>query len=286
MRFDPDCTDFEGACRYFHRRALQGLADGFTWTGRVDALTDPDGLAWGAHTTCHGPDGTAYASVYVYAQARGRGHLSRHLAAHPGPYVTAPDCDLERLFLAKGVAHVVAGRFATTREYHAIERHYDDRCARRSGVPLMNHIDEGVAVLRAIGASERAARAFAIHPLVQLEETLPDALANPAALTDDPAVLLLAMEYRNVANACLSHRALASADEITLGPLPEVHAMLVADQVQNRKDFDLHHRGTHPRSDALERYFALWLQRLGVDEAQYRALVARITVAPSPVGGW
>ncbi len=36
-----------------------------------------------------------------------------------------------------------------------------------TGVHLMNHIDEGLFILKKIGASELAKRAYAIHPILQ-----------------------------------------------------------------------------------------------------------------------
>ena len=42
---------------------------------------------------------------------------------------------------------------------------------------------------------------------------------------------MLAMEYRNIANACLSHRDISSASEIALSPLEEVNHMLRADKI-------------------------------------------------------
>lgn len=160
----------------------------------------------------------------------------------------------------------------TTREYRAIAAAYADRTARRSGVPLIQHIDEGLAILDAIGATAAAQRAYCLHPLLQADAELAANIDRVAELTDDPRVLALAMEYRHIANATLSTRAIASAADIPLSPLFEVNAMLVADKVQNRKDFIAHHRGTHPRSDALDRYFALWLERLGISEARYAEL--------------
>ena len=53
-------------------------------------------------------------------------------------------------------------------EYGWIEAEYGNKTTRRTGVHLMNHIDEGLFVLAAIGASDDAKRAFAIHPLLQV----------------------------------------------------------------------------------------------------------------------
>lgn len=161
---------------------------------------------------------------------------------------------------------------ATTPEYLAIARHYGDRTARRSGVPLIRHIDHGLAILRTIGATDRAMRAFCLHPLVQADTDL--AACHLSELTADVHVMALAIEYRSVANAALSTRLFASADDIRLSPLAEVNDMLVADKVQNRCDFLRHHAGTHPRSAELDRYFRLWLERLGIDEDRYRKLAS------------
>ena len=60
-----------------------------------------------------------------------------------------------------------------------------------------------------------------------------------------------------------------SIEEIALSPLPEVTDMLRADKVQNYKDFLLHHRDTHPRAAALERYFQQWLRRLSIGEERF-----------------
>jgi len=49
--------------------------------------------------------------------------------------------------------------------------------------------------------------------------------------------------------------------------------MLVADKVQNRKDFLAYHKGTHARSDELDYYFKLWLRRLDISEERYQELV-------------
>lgn len=160
----------------------------------------------------------------------------------------------------------------STREYAAIAAHDGTRTARRSGVPLMRHIDHGLAILAHIGGSERAMRAFCLHPLVQRDDDLAASFPRLAELTDDLQVLALALEYRHIANATLSTRPIASSADIPLSPLPEVNAMLVADKVQNRADFVRHHLATHPRAPELDRYFRLWLERLGVDEGRYAEL--------------
>ena len=164
-----------------------------------------------------------------------------------------------------------------TREYAAVAREYGDRVASRSQVPLIHHIDEGLRILDAIGASDAARRAFCLHPMLQDDASYAANLPRANELTDDAHVLALTIEYRRVANAALSTRTLATAADIELSPHPEVNDMLVADKVQNCKDFLHHHRGHHARSAELDRYFALWLERLGISEVRYAEL-ARGTV--------
>ena len=188
---------------------------------------------------------------------------------------------LEQFLVAKRTPHVVAARITDTPEYLAIEREYGMRTAERSGVPLVRHIDEGLAVLQRIGAPDAAMRAYCVHPLVQDDAAYAANAERVTALTSCH-VFALALEYRRTANATLSTRQFGSSADIPLSPMPEVNQMLVADKVQNRKDFLLHHRGRHARSDELDRYFRLWLDRLGVSDIQFAELFEDLQVVASP----
>ncbi len=173
-----------------------------------------------------------------------------------------------------------SGQIRATREYRAVALHYAGRATRRSSELLIKHIDDGLRILAAIGASTRAMRAYCLHPLVQADEDLATHYGRLADYTDDVQVAALALEYRSIANATLSTRPIRSPDEITLSPLRDVFDMLIADKVQNRADFVRHHLGTHPRSDELARYFTMWLERLGVTEARYLELLATSGISP------
>ena len=152
-----------------------------------------------------------------------------------------------------------------TTELEFIVKFYGERTAKRSGVPLINHIHEGLAVLNHIKASDLAKRAYCLHPLIQADN---DLISNVQLMElFDGRVVALAMEYRRVANAYLSFRQIKSINEIELSPLKDVNDMLIADKVQNRKDFNLYHLGKHERSEALDQYFKNWFQRLGIDES-------------------
>ena len=170
--------------------------------------------------------------------------------------------------------------------YETIECHYGDRRAERSGQLYMRHIDEGLKIIQHLRGCEYTQAAFCLHPLIQADD---DLFKNWQWLAKEahPWAMGLAMEYRNIANRFLSPmddhpayadpRLYADPSKVTLSPLSQVNLMLVADKVQNRMDFLAHHLGTHPRSDRIDLYFKVWLEALGVSEAQYEQLVSLIS---------
>lgn len=143
----------------------------------------------------------------------------------------------------------------------------------------MQHIHEGIQILEWIRASDETISAYMLHPIFQADDDVAQAFIDPELDTISAGVMLLVMEYRNKANAYLCR---PETDNYTLADLPtlpvlEVRDMLIADKVQNRKDFELHHKGTHPRSDQLDSYFKLWLQHLGIEEKTYQDWVLRLS---------
>lgn len=175
-------------------------------------------------------------------------------------------------------------------EYHQIRQFYSDRTAKRSGVPLMNHIDEGLIILLRINATQAAQEAFCLHPLFQHDDDLAREHWRVEAFGEimNKRSVFLAMEYRNIANQFLSGKVLmeskdwgdsrggfnvvTKAEEIPLSPIKEVNDMLIADKVQNRKDFIRHHLDTHANAARLDAYFKLWMERLGISDAEYERL--------------
>lgn len=150
-------------------------------------------------------------------------------------------------------------------EWSWITEMYGDRVAKRSQVPLINHIYEGVEVLRVIGASDYAIGAFIVHPLFQSDDVF---FQNQEKLKLLPfETMINVLEYRRAANTylCREHTDAWTLDQVKVqvGVMSDdVRHMLIADKWQNRKDFRLYHLGTHARSDQLARYFDLWLELL------------------------
>lgn len=165
-----------------------------------------------------------------------------------------------------------------TFEYTAVQEYYAGKVAARSKVYKIHHVTEGVFILNKIGASIPAKRAFCLHPMTQGHKELKDNFAYLSS-NADPVAMMLALEYRNIANQYLSYRDIDAIWDIELSPIPEVNQMLIADKVQNYKDFTLYHAKTHPKAERLDRYFNNWLERLGVPTVQYMALAASIDEA-------
>eukprot|EP00755_Sulcionema_specki_P021091 Sspe_Gene.73501::Locus_44438_Transcript_1_1_Confidence_1.000_Length_1358::g.73501::m.73501 len=263
-----DTHEVEDIKRYFRNHAIRGLwCDEGAWDGEVEILD------WGVKARFKGAEGSA-TSIYVFRACRGQGHMSRYLADHPDEvFVTAPDCDVEEFFKAKKVPHRVIPS-PPYLEYEMVSRYYGDAVTDRTGVHMINHIDEGLFILNTIGASEDAKRAYCLHPVVQGDPDLATFFSSPGCLEAvDKRVLALALEYRNIANAHLSYHP-EGEDAFNLSPLPEVNDMLIADKIQNRKDFRLYHMASHPRSARLAEYFEEWLRKLGVGERRVEEITA------------
>ena len=173
-----------------------------------------------------------------------------------------------------------------------ITEFYGDKTAKRSGVPLINHIHEGLVILDRLDAHPDVMEAFCIHPMVQADEDLKANYYSLICGTGGKKLFLpisanvigLALEYRNIANNFLSDQIETGpgswgAEEtyakkpLKLSPLPPVNMMLVADKVQNKKDFVRYHQGTHARSRELTYYFDLWLKVLQISPDRYQELI-------------
>lgn len=157
-----------------------------------------------------------------------------------------------------------------------IRQVYGDDVVKRSQVPLMNHIYEGITVLDHLGASEEAVCAYIVHPIFQNDQNLLAVASSNDALeyVKLPArVVLLAMEYRKTANACLpAHKQNGVVTRPKKSVLEEVNDMLIADKIQNKKDFMVYHYGTHSYSGVLYQYFNNWLKELGINQEDERIL--------------
>ena len=275
QRFDHDAKDVYGAIFYLKNRATQLLMDGYK-TKAIHALHH-EGETLGAMATFN-KDGVDYNSYYLLKSRRGQGYYKKIADQYKAPVLTTPDCKMSDFLSANEIPYKVACNFTLDSCYTLIEQTYGDTQAKRSGCFYMDHIDEGVAILQKISVlSYYTKQAWCLHPILQVNSFLEKCKREIQVGRVSPYPVLLATEYRNIANAYLNSMDYRKPHEIQMSDMPEVNKMLVADKVQNRKQFEQHR---HKFSNAvnLDRYFRTWLERLEVSEERYQELAKNITI--------
>lgn len=254
-RFNHNANNISDAKEYIISRAKQLLRLGY----KLENIKEYDfGIS-----AYFSKNKDYFQSLYIIEQYRGKGVYKNNIT---NKILTSVECGIED-YLIKNKIPYICENLTPFVEYQIISNFYKDTKANRSGVFLMNHIDEGLYILEKIGASDVAKKAYCLHPILQSDEAL---IYNYELLNDiNSQVLISCVEYRSVANEYLSKRKISSIEEIRLSPLKDVNDMLIADKIQNKKDFEIYHKGNHHRSDELDEYFNKWLTKLNVTDEFY-----------------
>lgn len=168
--------------------------------------------------------------------------------------------------------------------YKLISDFYGAGKAKRSGVVFMNHIDEGYVISKVFDFPEETMQAYCLHPIFQMDNDLLNFVNEEKDAQDFIKYkfndMINVMEYRSVANEYLSNRKINSIDEIRLSPLKIVNDMLIIDKIQNKKDFDIYHKDSHPRSKELTEYFDNWFKKLNITDKQYQECLEALQIKP------
>lgn len=199
-----------------------------------------------------------WGSVYVFKQHRGKQIFLKRLQQFMIAVVTLEECGLENYLVSRKISHKVLRH---SNAYKFIQNEYKDSMTKRSNVPLIYHIDEGGAILDKVGSSDIVKDAYYLHPLLQSDEMFNKHKSNDFNWLDNES-LILAMEYRRVANSYLSTMNINNFVGFSCN---EVKEMLIADKVQNYKDFMKYHFGKHKRSEELHKYFNNWFDLLDIN---------------------
>ena len=161
-----------------------------------------------------------------------------------------------------------------TKCFNLIKGHYKNNTTERSGIFLMNHITEGLKVLDYLKADITTKAAFCLHPLMQSDLDFYKYITNLKKYRNiSQKTQALTLEYRRAANSYLctpytDNYDFNDIDNNVKIVLEETKLMLIADKVQNYKDFLLYHYGIHERSNQLNQYFINWLSYLGIDNSE------------------
>lgn len=281
-RFKENLDNFEDVKEYFINRAIQILGvshyDGVRYVGfRIKEIFEYETGVVAIFERQY--DKERFASIYVYNRFRDQGVYKTLARLYNLPILTSNDCNIASYLRHKKYEFVELNVRGLV--YNLVSNYYGLKKANRTGVYYMNHIDEGLCVLSHIDSGFNAKMGYMLHPIFQMDDDLKENYNLAAIAEDIPHVpLVYAMEYRSVANEYLSKRSINSIDEIRLSPLNAVNEMLIADKIQNRKDFELYHKDKHPRSAELDKYFKNWLNRLNISEERYQQIKQDLIVSP------
>jgi hypothetical protein len=149
--------------------------------------------------------------------------------------------------------------------YIIIREFYRFQTANRSGIPYMNHIDEGLVILKHLEARQVTKQAWCIHPVVQSNENMRREIFDFKLAGANSAAIVLAMEYRHTANSYLSHHRVDDIPRKLLFDLRDklrnfemLRHMLIADKIQNYKDFQANEK-LYENAYVLNEYFLDWI---------------------------
>ena len=210
-------------------------------------------------------------SIFIFEKYRGQNLFEEIQERFQLRIVTIEECNLRSYLRNKGIPYSMQKH---SEAYNIIQHHYKDKRAERSGVPLIYHIDEGLALLEHLGAAKNVKDAYALHPMIQSTKDFNNNYRINFSGVNS-ASLLLAAEYRHIANSYLSTGVKEDFAGFTNN---DIKLMLIADKVQNYKDFLNYHNGVHSKSKRLNEYFSDWFKLLGVN---YNTLAEELKIKRS-----
>lgn len=218
-------------------------------------------------------DGESYSSIYLLNHLRGNNmyykiweSLENNI---PKTIISLRECNIYKYLDYKRIPnYVVDIPIIKTNSYKKIDNFYYNKFSDNSNLPYINHILEGLIVLKAIEEKScpnknfEMYEAFCLHPLFQEDNNLLESFNENYSIYN--SILIMAMEYRNIANSYLSKDTINDIKDIKLSPISYVNKMLVADKIQNYKDLIFFNR-KHERFDELVNYFENWLNILNIN---------------------
>lgn len=257
-----DAETIEEAQEYLQYRYKQLLKFGVTVEKEINC---GDSIV----TLFNSPFGNYYGSIYVLKQYRGQQIFIQRLQQFQIAIITLKECDISS-YLKKIKCNYI--ELEHSESYKLIQNTYKDNKTERSKVPFIYHIDEGGFILNEIGATDIVKDAYYLHPLLQSDEEF-----NKNKSLDfnniNTESLILATEYRRVANSYLSN---IDISNFVGFPNNEIKQMLLADKIQNYKDFLKYHKGIHTRGEILEQYFINWFKLLEISLEEVNKYIEKL----------
>jgi len=259
-RRPQEATTWPELTQYFTTRARQLWHEGWRWS---ETLSD---VGVGCRTEFTSRAGEKYASYYVLAQYHGQGHFRKLVGNEALPVVTITDCHIEQVLDHLGARYVRAGSVLDSAEYRLVEAVLGDSRGSPGDEFLMNHVDEGLAVLADLDTSDLAFRAYCLLPLVSDEASFVkyhsalEQVLEPIPAGRDTLALAIHCSKVMRAGAQQLNNALA---KVPAGLSSAVVNLLVAKYVRRKKALEADPARTYDSAE-LDAQYQCWLERLGV----------------------
>lgn len=226
-----------------------------------------------------------FTSYYIRKNYRGKGifkSLMNEAKSRGEKIITTYACGIDNLLKKYEVSYFFEDSFFSTPVHLATAEEfifsiYGNKRTKRSSVPLINHILEGYAILNLLGlAVDDTEQAYALHPVFQSGRAndliaLTEYTQNRPCNLIDTSIVLNAQTYAIIANSLL-YTQFASGGVVPneLYRSKIVKNMLIADKVQNYKDFRLYHKA-HKNQDLAD-YFKYWLESMSITEETFEQI--------------
>lgn len=209
-----------------------------------------------------------FAALYLYDEYRGWGtyrELLKKLNEAGYSIATFEDCGLEKYYQRYNIEYTV---FKPLKSYEIISSYYEGKRAKRTGLPYINHINEGCQLIDSDLVLAR--EAFMLHPIFQ------DGNQNNVDLSGiNKGVIKLAEKYAKLANSYLPKDYESPAPKVNNEVLRE---MLLADKIQNYKDYKRYkHVFDEEKQNQLEIYFNNWFKTLNISLVGRNNLIEQIS---------
>lgn len=201
-----------------------------------------------------------WGSVYILKQYRGKQLFIKRIQQFLISILTIDECGIEDYLISRKINNKV---LTHSNAYKIIQDEYKDSRTERSKVPMIYHIEEGGYILDKLGSSDIVKDAYYLHPILQSDDSLNSNMSRDFDGVSTES-LILAMEYRRVANSYLSTMDIENFIGFTN---EDIKKMLIADKIQNYKDFMKYHYNKHERSEELKKYFENWFKLLNINES-------------------
>ncbi len=170
---------------YIKYRANQALKYGFKPENYYDIKINDVSVA--KALTLEGKNIFGYVMIFIEEDHRGKGYYEKIYKEKffDRMILTFSNCNISEFLTKKNLPFfLIDVEFSTS--YAEVMHFYGTDKAKRSQVNLMNHIEEGIAILQHLGCDKDTIDAYCLHPIFQGDNEVIDAFSKRCARNPTP----------------------------------------------------------------------------------------------------